>query len=112
MRLFLRAIEDNVRATCGDRIFDCLVVGYGRPWPTLFVEAASDINDDELKMEIIRATLPFNSRQYLHQRISSEKMIVIVPPNTLARTSTKGNIRRKVVEEAYKTQLDMIYGSV
>jgi hypothetical protein len=67
---------------------------------------------EELKREIIRATRPFNSRRYLHEQIISEKMVVVVPPNSLPRTGSKGNIRRKAVEEAYQSQLDAIYASV
>ena len=36
-------------------------------------------------------------------------MIVIVPRQSLPRTATKGNIRRKAVEEAYKTEIDRIF---
>lgn len=70
------------------------------------------MDHEELKKEIIRATRPFNSRRYLHEQIISEKMIVVVPPNALPRTSSKGNIRRKAVEEAYKEQIDAIYASL
>jgi hypothetical protein len=105
----LRAIEDNVRITCADMIGDCVVVGYGRPSPVLVVEAPVDADQEALKMKIIAATRPFNSRRYEHERISSEKMILVVAPKTLPRTSAKDNIRRKAVEEAYKRQLDEIY---
>jgi hypothetical protein len=36
----LRSIEDNVRATCGELVFECIVVGNGRSSPALFVEAS------------------------------------------------------------------------
>jgi hypothetical protein len=107
-----RAIENNVGAICGHLVSTCVVVGYGRPSPTLFVESAVDMDDQELKNEIIRATRPFNSRRYLHEQIISENFIVVVPLNSLPRTSAKGNIRRKAVEEAYKEQLDAIYASL
>jgi hypothetical protein len=93
-------------------IGECVVVGYGRPSPVLVVEAPVDVDQEMLKKKIIAATHPFNSRRYMHERISSEKMILVVPPNTLPRTSAKGNIRRKSVEEAYKCQLDEIYSSL
>jgi len=50
-------------------------------------------------------------RRYLHERITSTKFIVVVPSGTLPRTATKGNIRRKAVEEAFGPQLDLIYSS-
>jgi hypothetical protein len=106
-----RAIEDNVRATCGRLVGECVVVGYGRPSPALFVEALVDMDHDDLKKEIVRLIRPFNSRRYVHERITSEKMVIVMPSNTLPRTATKGNIRRKAVEDAYKSQLDAIYGS-
>jgi hypothetical protein len=110
--IIYRAIEDNVGTTCGHLVAECIVVGYGRPSPILFVEPSTDMDHDELKREIIRATRPFNSRRYLHEQILDEKMVVVVPRKTLPRTASKGNIRRKAVEEAYKDQLDAIYASL
>lgn len=65
-----------------------------------------------LKKEILRGMESFNLRRYPHERISSEDMIIIVPPKSLPRTATKGNIRRRAIEEIYKQQLDGIYGVV
>jgi hypothetical protein len=70
------------------------------------------MDPEQLKHSIIRATRQFHSRRYLHERITSEKMIVVVPPNTLPRTAVKGNIRRKAVEEIYKAELEAIYSSL
>ncbi|KAG5220182.1 amp- ligase [Salix suchowensis] len=106
-----RAIEDNVRAMCGDVVGDCIVVGSGRPSPVLFVEPATDGMDEEkLKKTIIRKTRAFHVRRYLHERITSTKMIIVVAPRQLPRTATKGNIRRKLVEDLYKDELDHIFG--
>jgi hypothetical protein len=96
---------------CGSLIGECIVVGSGRPSPVLFVEPNTDMDVEKLKKEIIRKTRQFHSRRYLHERISATNRIVIVPPKTLPRTLTKGNIRRKAVEEAYKSLLDEIYAS-
>ncbi|KAJ6621257.1 hypothetical protein B0H10DRAFT_2163334 [Mycena sp. CBHHK59/15] len=112
LRCDTKSIEDNVRMTCGSLIGECIVVGSGRPSPVLFVEPNTDMDPEKLKKEIIRKTRQFHSRRYLHERITSTNMIVIVPPKTLPRTLTKGNIRRKAVEEAYKSQLDQIYALV
>lgn len=97
---------------CGSLIAECIVVGAGRPSPVLFVEPAVDMDHEKLKKDIIRKTRQFHARRYLHERICSANMIVVVPRNSLPRTATKGNIRRKAVEEAYRTQLDAIYGLV
>ncbi|KAI0271339.1 hypothetical protein BC834DRAFT_818549 [Gloeopeniophorella convolvens] len=110
LRCDTKAIEDNVRATCGDLITDCIVVGNGRPSPALFIESNSDIPQPKLKREIIRRTRQFHSRRYLHERIASADMIVVLEKGSLPRTATKGNIRRRATEESYRPLLDKIYG--
>ncbi|KAI0080249.1 acetyl-CoA synthetase-like protein [Panus rudis PR-1116 ss-1] len=110
LRCDTKAIEDNVRATCGDLVSECIVVGNGRPSPSLFVEPKVEMSEDKLKKEILRRTRHFHSRRYLHESITSPKFIFIVAQNSLPRTTTKGNIRRRAVEEAYREQLDEVYG--
>jgi len=99
---------------CSTLVAACIVVGTGRPSPTLFIEPAnpeySDI--DTLKKEILKNTRPFHIRRYLHERIMSPDMVVVVPSKSLPRTITKGNIRRKAVEETYELLLDEIYSNV
>ncbi|KAH7911934.1 hypothetical protein BJ138DRAFT_1005482 [Hygrophoropsis aurantiaca] len=109
LRCDTKAIEDNIRAVCGHLIEECIVVGSGRPSPALFVEPAVGVDGDRLKREIIRKTRPFHSRRYLHERLTSPDLIIIVPPKSLPRTATKGNVRRGAVEEMYKSELDRIY---
>lgn len=110
LRCDTRAIEENIRATCGDLVDECVVVGTGRPSPALFVEPATEMNHERLKAEILRRTHGFHSRRYLHEQITEEDFIIVVERNSLPRTVTKGNIRRKAVEEKYKDLLDEIYG--
>jgi hypothetical protein len=69
------------------------------------------MDPERLKKEIIRKTRQFHSRRYLHERITSTSFIIVVPPKSLPRTATKGNIRRKAIEDGYKTQLDQLYAS-
>ncbi|KAF8640839.1 hypothetical protein AX17_000488 [Amanita inopinata Kibby_2008] len=110
LRCDTKAIEDNVKSLCGNLVKECVVVGAGRPSPAMFLEPVeNDVDQEKLKSEIIRRTRPFHSRRYFHERITSSHMIVIVHQNTLPRTVTKGNIRRKEVEERFKGQLDCIY---
>lgn len=109
LRCDTKSIEDNARAMCGSLLAECIVVGSGRPSPIMFIEPAVDMDHNKLKKEIIRKTRHFHSRRYLHERIISSDMIVIVPRQTLPRTATKGNIRRRAVEEAYKTVIDKIF---
>ncbi|KAJ7619138.1 hypothetical protein DFH06DRAFT_1144364 [Mycena polygramma] len=103
LRCDTKSIEDHTRMVCGNLIAEAIVVGSGRPSPVLFVEPNTDMDPEKLKKEIIRKTRQFHSRRYLHERITSTSRIVIVSPKTLPRTLTKGNIRRKAVEETYKS---------
>lgn len=112
LRCDTKAIEDNIRATCGDLIEECIVVGTGRPSPALFVEPAPGVDYGKLKRDIIRKTRQFNSRRYLHEQITNPNLIITVPSGSLPRTATKGNIRRKAVEDAYQAELDKIYASL
>jgi hypothetical protein len=92
-------------------VTECVVVGNGRPSPALFIETNSDIPHPKLKREILRRTRQFHSRRYLHERITSADMIVIVEKKSLPRTATKGNVRRKATEDIFRTLLDKIYGT-
>ena len=113
LRCDTRAIEDNARQACGDLIAECVVVGNGRPSPALFVEVAEGVAMDEarLRREIVRRTRHFHSRRYVHERIVSPALVLVVPSGTLPRTATKGNIRRRAVEEQFREVLDRIYAS-
>ncbi|THH07614.1 hypothetical protein EW145_g3248 [Phellinidium pouzarii] len=112
LRCDTRAIEDNVRATCGDLVDECIVVGTGRPSPALFIEPAKDMDHEKLKREIIRRTREFHARRYLHEKITDTELVIVVERGALPRTATKGNIRRKAVEESYQVLLDEIYGEL
>jgi len=109
LRCNTKAIEDNARAMCGNLISECIVVGTGRPNPILVVEPGTDMDHAKLKTEIIRKTRQFHSRRYLHERITSADMVIVVPRGSLPRTATKGNIRRKAVEDMYKIHIDRIF---
>jgi len=111
LRCNTKAIEDNAHAMCGPLISECVVVGNGRPNPLMFVEPGMDMDHDKLKVEIIRKTRLFHSRRYTHERIPSADMVIVVPRGSLPRTATKGNIRRKAVEDMYSLQIDRIFAS-
>ena len=70
------------------------------------------MDSEKLKKEIVRRTRQFHSRRFIHERITSTKYVVVVERGTLPRTATKGNVRRKAVEDQYKELLDGIYGTV
>lgn len=89
LRCDTRAIEENIRATCGDLVDECIVVGTGRPSPALFVEPATEMDHERLKMEIIRRTHGFHSRRYLHERITDPELVIIVDKMSLPRTAVR-----------------------
>ncbi|KAF5389415.1 hypothetical protein D9757_004334 [Collybiopsis confluens] len=109
LRCDTKSIEDNARAMCGSLISECIAVGTGRPSPVLFVESNPEVFENKLKKEIWRKIRHFHSRRYIHESITSSNMIIVVPKGSLPRTASKGNIRRKAVEEEYKVQLDKLY---
>ncbi|KAF7329498.1 AMP-binding domain-containing protein [Mycena kentingensis (nom. inval.)] len=110
-----KSIEDNIRSVCADLIHECVVVGNGRPSPTLFVEpsSASDSDSDDtncnLKAEILRRTASFSARLFVHERIETPERVVVVARGVLPRTNTKGNVRRRAVEEMFKREIDAAY---
>ena len=57
----------------------------------------------------MRRIRPFHARRYLHERISSPKMIVVVPGGSLLNTEIGGSVRRQTVEEQYRVELDAIF---
>ncbi|KAL0572811.1 hypothetical protein V5O48_009156 [Marasmius crinis-equi] len=111
LRCDTKAIEENVRRTSGDLIFECVAVGYGRPSPALLVEPAltHDSADQDLKQKIFDRIQPFNSLFREHERIVSPNLILLVSRNTLPRTETKGNVKRKAAEDMFKEMLDRVY---
>lgn len=112
------SIEKNAMATCGaDLVETVVVVGVGRPSPTLIVEPQNgdmdlDPNGADVKAlreEIFKRITPFHQRRYIHERIDDPRFIMVMPRGTLPRTVTKGNVRRKQTEEAFQVQLNQIY---
>lgn len=87
LRCDTRSIEENIRATCGDLVDECIVVGTGRASPALFVEPATDMDHEKLKLEIIRRTRAFHARRYLHERITDPELVIVVDPKALPRTA-------------------------
>ncbi|GJJ08775.1 hypothetical protein Clacol_002994 [Clathrus columnatus] len=128
-RLDTKAIENEVYSVCGlDLVANCVVVGYERPWPMLFVELKpgvlsfeSESNTElgttvalqKVKGEIIRRLENFNSLIYPHERVEDPRMVYIVlPPRKLPRTAIKGNIRRRGVEQEFAQDIETAYTSM
>ncbi|KAL0567193.1 hypothetical protein V5O48_014805, partial [Marasmius crinis-equi] len=99
------SIEDDAMTLCKDLFSECLAVGSSQPSPALIVEAAvADTDEKErLVQDIYKRIVDSDGHQkrFLHQRIASPDAIIIVPPGSMMRTATKGNIRRKAMEEAF-----------
>ncbi|RGP76867.1 hypothetical protein FLONG3_4950 [Fusarium longipes] len=119
LRCDTTSIELNVMDTCGDDLVNAVVVvGVGRPCPTIVIEPrdSSVINSDtdeqglveNLKQEILKRITPFHKRRYEHERVSDTRYIVVVPQGSLPRTITKGNVRRKEVEKVYEAMLNTL----
>ena len=87
LRCGTRAIEENLRATCGDLVDECIVVGTGRPSPALFVEPKVNMDEEKLKREIVRRTREFHSRRYLHEQITDPELVIVVKSKELPRTA-------------------------
>ncbi|KAJ7886670.1 acetyl-CoA synthetase-like protein [Mycena leptocephala] len=108
-----KSIEDHVLTSCADLVQNCVVVGHYKPAVVLFVEPIQPINlpedDDLLKKAILDRISAFNSRLIAHERISSALQIVSVRAGSLPRTTEKGNIRRKAVEDEHSIALKEIY---
>ncbi|KAJ7204691.1 acetyl-CoA synthetase-like protein [Mycena pura] len=108
-----KSIEDNCMFTCAHLVKNCTVVGHYKPALMLFIEPAlalpSETDLVAFKAAILAQTEAFNKRLFLHERISDPNHIVVVPAGSLPRTSEKGNIRRKAVEDEYATVLEEIY---
>ncbi|KAJ7763650.1 acetyl-CoA synthetase-like protein [Mycena maculata] len=108
-----KSIEDNVLATCADLVQNCAVVGHYKPAVVLFVEPIrlSNVPEDDvmLREEILGRTRTFTDRLFEHEQINSLVQIVSVKSGSLPRTSEKGNIRRKAVEDDHAAELEEIY---
>ncbi|KAJ7907208.1 hypothetical protein B0H13DRAFT_1879813 [Mycena leptocephala] len=108
-----KSIEDHVLFSCADLVQNCVIVGHYKPGVVLFVEPIQPVNfpEDEgvLKAVIIDRIAGFNSRLIVHERIESTLQIVPVKSGSLPRTTEKGNIRRKAVEDEHSIILKEIY---
>jgi len=98
--------------TCADLIRACIVVGSGRPSPALFVEALTDAGNDRsaIVAALLARTAEFNKHVFPHERIVSPFVVYVVPQDVkLPRTDTKGNIRRKMVEQMFASEIEEMY---
>ena len=75
---FFRAIEDHVKRACRDLVFDCVVVGAGRPSPALIIEPMlQGVNQSQLRQDIWNRIQPFQVRRYLHEQIAVRAILVV-----------------------------------
>jgi acyl-coenzyme A synthetase/AMP-(fatty) acid ligase len=104
-----RWVEEEVMRRCQDLVVGCVVVGQGRRGPAVFVEVEEE--REGLRAVIVGRLRDWMEERYLHERVTEERFVVVVKKGELPRTETKGNIRRKAVEEQWKGVLDEIYGN-
>ena len=109
-----KAIEDHIRSSCGHLISECVVVGSGRVCPAILVERNPLFKGDDevVRREIVSLSAEFNSRRYTNEQVPDERLIFIVKKDELPRTATKGNVRRRAVEDKYRQVLDDAYATL
>ncbi|CAH0051820.1 unnamed protein product [Clonostachys solani] len=110
LRCDTKAIEENVMELCAqDLINRAVVVGSGRPSPSILVEPKDGKADHlYLREEILRRITPFHERRYMHERVDDSRFILVVPQESLPKTA-KGSVQRKNVEKHFQSSLDQIY---
>lgn len=87
-----RSIEDNVRSCCADIVHEAVVVGSGRPLPSLFLEVRADVPFGEAAEKeasvqtVIEQTAAFDQRLFPYERIDESNRIYILEINSLPRT--------------------------
>ncbi|KAF9771730.1 hypothetical protein IL306_010623 [Fusarium sp. DS 682] len=113
LRCDAKSIEDDILQHCGDDLVQAVVaIGTGRPPPAIVIEPKDDSvlqskeKTREFKHQVLQRITPFHRRRYKHKSIEDVNMIFVVPRGSLARTDTKGNIRRRKVELEFKQLLD------
>ncbi|KAF4333127.1 hypothetical protein FBEOM_13075 [Fusarium beomiforme] len=116
LRCDANSIETDALNSCGDDLIKSVVaIGAGRPSPAIVVETKDpgvlESADKvlEFKRQILQRITPFHRRRYQHERIEDINLIFVVPPGSLPRTDTKGNIRRRKVEEQFKQKMDEVF---
>ncbi|KAI0837983.1 acetyl-CoA synthetase-like protein [Hypoxylon sp. FL0890] len=91
-----------------------LVTGNGRTQTALIIEPKDPLGDEEERSGLLKQLWPFveesNSLASGQGRIYSGKVICAAPEKPLVRTA-KGTIVRKLSEEAYKDELEVLYSS-
>lgn len=98
--------------TCSDLISNCVAVGFHRPLLVLFVEVdAYTEAETDIKQQVLQRLALVQSTMWHHQRILLEKQIRVVEAGSLPRTGSKGNIRRKAVEEMFEEELDRLFAT-
>lgn len=113
-----RAIEANVLHTCPDIVHACVIIGSLRPEIVLVVEYIPSISstpqlspedEDKIKTDILQRLAPVQAKMWGYEKVLHKRQIRVVEKGSLPRTGSKGNIRRKEVERAYKSELDRVY---
>ncbi|KAI0742021.1 acetyl-CoA synthetase-like protein [Daedaleopsis nitida] len=106
-----KAVEDHVRQTCKDLVYDAVVVGNERRWPCLVVESADGLTPEQksdISQTIVERTADFYKNLFPHEVIQDPRRVLVADKGTLPRTKEKGNIRRAATEEMFEKELDAV----
>ncbi|KAI0720815.1 acetyl-CoA synthetase-like protein [Cerioporus squamosus] len=108
-----KTIEDMVRKTCADIVYDVAVVGAGQKFPVLIVETVESGVDTNARRAIAKTIVErmakHPTRLFPHERIEDPRRIIVVDQGGLVRTQNKGNVRRPASEAAFRGELQAIY---
>ena len=79
-----------VRKSCADVVHDAVVLGIGRPFACLAVEAKAAGLDDPGKLRLAQTVVerlaPTSGRLFPHERIEDPKKVLVVEQGTFIRT--------------------------
>jgi hypothetical protein len=113
-----RALEESLKALSPNIISNVVVIGPGRPYLTLIVEPVDngiallpEVEQRKFKEQIIADQAPANATRIEYVSIHDPDRIAFVQRGRLPRTQVKGSIQRRELENVFKNELEVLYGS-
>ena len=85
-----RTIEDMVRKSCVDFVHDAVVLGIGRPFPFLAIEAKlaglDATGQSDIAKTVVERLKETSARLFPHERIEDLKRVIVVEQGVFVRT--------------------------
>ena len=82
-----------MRTLGSDLVHDAVVVGSGRKYACLVIEAAQSGLDEDgrrhVAEELVKRLADFNRNLFAHERIEDPKRVIVVEKGTFLRTSVR-----------------------